>query len=108
MMNEVPRAYLHRKLFSEQMNFRRWLLEQPPAIVLKFAREYVMREAILTSFGEITFPDGFASTFAEKPEQMKNAYQTVTRYGKSENPDLRRVLTLYGLDLSVWPSAHDG
>ena len=73
MMNEVPRAYLHRRLFSEQMNFRRWLLERPPAIVLKFAREYVMREAILTSFGEITFPDGFASAFAEKPEQMKNA-----------------------------------
>ena len=107
MMNEVPRAYLHRKLFSEQMNFRRWLLEQPPAIVLKYSREYVMREAILTSFKEITFADGFTSTFAGKPEQMKNAYLTVTRYGKSKNLDVRRVLTLYGLDLSVWPSAHD-
>ena len=41
---------LYEKLFSEQEKYRAWLLEQPPAEILKHAYEYTVREDILLTF----------------------------------------------------------
>ena len=49
MTNEQWNTTLYKQMFTEQEQFRDWLLAQPPQEILNHAYEYVMREDILLS-----------------------------------------------------------
>jgi hypothetical protein len=49
MTNEELNTQLYQKMFTEQEQYREWLLSQPAAEVLNHAYEYTMREDILLS-----------------------------------------------------------
>ena len=49
MTSEDINTALYKKMYAEQKEFRKWLMFQPPEIILKYAYEYKLKEDILLS-----------------------------------------------------------
>ena len=49
MTTEEKNTALYRKMYAEQEDFRKWLISQPPEIILEHAYEYKLKEDILLS-----------------------------------------------------------
>ena len=49
MTSEEINTALYKKMYAEQEEFRKWLMFQPPEIILKYAYEYKLKEDILLS-----------------------------------------------------------
>ena len=56
MTNEQWNTTLYKQMFTEQEQFRDWLLAQPPQEILNYAYEYVMREGH-SAFAGVQRPD---------------------------------------------------
>ena len=52
MSTENVTATLIKKMEAEQDRYRAWLVEQPQTEILKYTREYVIRENILIALKE--------------------------------------------------------
>ena len=54
-MNNVDyKAMLHKKMNNEQNSYRKWLMSQQPAEILKHTYEYTTREDILMCMEELS------------------------------------------------------
>ena len=78
MTNEELNTALYKKMFSEQEQYRDWLLNQTPETILDHAYEYAAREDILLSLEYNDLTDARASSLlaSDKPlEEVFHAYE---------------------------------
>ena len=78
MTNEELNTTLYKKMFSEQEQYRDWLLNQTPETILDHAYEYAAREDILLSLEYNDLTDARVSSLlaSDKPlEEVFRAYE---------------------------------
>ena len=78
MTNEELNTTLYKKMFSEQEQYRDWLLKQTPETILDHAYEYAAREDILLSLEYNDLTDARVSSLlaSDKPlEEVFHAYE---------------------------------
>lgn len=61
MTNEEMNTALYKKMFAEQDEYKKWLIEQPAEEILRNAYDYVMREDILLSLEYNDLSDRYAT-----------------------------------------------
>jgi hypothetical protein len=76
MSNEQLNALLYRKLETEQRNYKRWLMEQPPEVILENAYKYAMREDVLLCFEDNDLPDNLARALLRSSEPLEKIFAT--------------------------------
>ena len=74
MSNEQLNALLYRKLKTEQKNYKQWLLEQPPEVILANAYKYAMREDVLLCFEDNDLPDNLARALLRSSEPLEKIF----------------------------------
>ena len=74
MSNEQLNALLYRKLEAEQRNYKRWLMEQPPEVILANAYKYAMREDVLLCFEDNDLPDNLARALLRSAEPLEKVF----------------------------------
>lgn len=74
MSNEELNVLLYRKLETEQKHYKRWLMEQPPEVILANAYKYAMREDILLCFEERDLPDPLARALLCSAEPLEKIF----------------------------------
>ena len=79
---------LYKQMFTEQEQFRDWLLAQPPQEILNHAYEYVMREDILLSLEHNDLTDAQAAALLSSPSPLADVY---AEFDKLENSHLEEV-----------------
>ena len=75
MTNEQWNTTLYKQMFTEQEQFRDWLLAQPPQESLNHAYEYVMREDILLSLEYNDLTDAQAAALLASPAPLADVYK---------------------------------
>ena len=75
MTNEQWNTTLYKQMFTEQEQFRDWLLTQPPQEILNHAYEYVMREDILLSLEYNDLTDAQAAALLASPAPLADVYK---------------------------------
>ena len=75
MTNEQWNTTLYKQMFTEQEQFRDWLLAQPPEGILNHAYEYVMREDILLSLEHNDLTDAQAAALLASPAPLADVYK---------------------------------
>ena len=70
MSNQELNTLLYRKLETEQKHYKRWLMEQPPEVILANAYKYAMREDILLCFEDNNLPDNLARALLRSAEPL--------------------------------------
>ena len=75
MTNEQWNTTLYKQMFTEQEQFRDWLLAQPPEEILNYAYEYVMREDILLSLEYNDLTDAQAAALLASPAPLADVYK---------------------------------
>ena len=75
MTNEQWNTTLYKQMFTEQEQFRDWLLAQPPQEILNHAYEYVMREDILLSLEYNDLTDAQAAALLASPAPLADVYK---------------------------------
>ena len=74
MSNQELNTLLYRKLETEQKHYRRWLMEQPPEVILANAYKYAMREDILLCFEDNNRPDNLARALLRSAEPLEKIF----------------------------------
>ena len=75
MTNEQWNTTLYKQMFTEQEQFRDWLLAQPPQEILNHAYEYVMREDILLSLEYNDLTDAQTAALLSSPAPLADVYK---------------------------------
>ena len=75
-MNNVDyKAMLHKKMNNEQNSYRKWLMSQQPAEILKHTYEYATREDILMCMEELSLQPKQAKAMLKSPCPLKDVYE---------------------------------
>ena len=74
MSNQELNTLLYRKLETEQKHYKRWLMEQPPEVILANAYKYAMREDILLCFEGNDLPDDLARALLRSAEPLEKIF----------------------------------
>ena len=88
MTNEQWNTTLYKQMFTEQEQFRDWLLAQPPQEILNHAYEYVMREDILLSLEYNDLTDAQAAALLSSPAPLADVYKT---FDKMESSHMEEI-----------------
>ena len=88
MTNEQWNTTLYKQMFTEQEQFRDWLLAQPPQEILNHAYEYVMREDILLSLEHNDLTDAQAVALLSSPAPLADVYKT---FDKMESSHMEEI-----------------
>ena len=75
MTNEQWNTTLYKQMFTEQEQFRDWLLSQPPAEILNHAYEYTVREDILMTLETRDLEDGQARALLKSGKPLKQIFE---------------------------------
>ena len=75
MTNEELNTKLYEKMFTEQEQFRDWLLSQPPAEILNHSYEYTVREDILMSLEYHDLEDSLARALLKYGKPLKQIFE---------------------------------
>lgn len=74
MSNQELNTLLYRKLETEQKHYKRWLMEQPPEVILANAYKYAMREDVLLCFEDNDLPDNLARALLRSAEPLDKIF----------------------------------
>ena len=88
MTNEQWNTTLYKQMFTEQEQFRDWLLAQPPQEILNHAYEYVMREDILLSLEYNDLTDAQAAALLTSPSPLADVY---AEFDKLESSHMEEI-----------------
>ena len=88
MTNEELNTALYKKMFTEQDEFRSWLLEQTPEEILRHAYDYVMREDILLSLEYNDLSDRYASVLLDMEKPLAAIFSKLEH---TESPHMEHV-----------------
>ena len=72
--NEELNTNLYEKMFSEQENFRDWLLKQLPEEILNHTYEYTVREDILMALEYLELESPQAKALLASPTPLADVY----------------------------------
>ena len=75
MTNEQWNTTLYKQMFTEQEQFRDWLLSQPPAEILNHAYECTVREDILMSLEYNDLEDSQARALLKSGKPLKQIFE---------------------------------
>ena len=75
MTTEEKNTALYRKMYAEQEDFRKWLISQPPEIILEHAYEYKLKEDILLSLEYNDLEDIKAETLLRLDQPLQKVYE---------------------------------
>ena len=81
---------LYEKVSAEQDKYRAWLMDQPPADILRHAVEYVVREDILMEMEALALPDDQARALLASPDTMADIYKTFSKISDTGHMDVIR------------------
>ena len=81
---------LYEKMSAEQDKYREWLMDQPPADILRHAVEYVVREDILMEMDALELPDDQARALLASPDTMADIYKTFSKISDTGHMDVIR------------------
>ena len=81
---------LYEKMSAEQDKYREWLMDQPPADILRHAVEYVVREDILMEMEALALPDDQARALLASPDTMADIYKTYSKISDTGHMDVIR------------------
>ena len=81
---------LYEKMSAEQDRYREWLMDQPPADILRHAVEYVVREDILMEMEALALPDDQARALLASPDTMADIYKTYSKISDTGHMDVIR------------------
>ena len=81
---------LYEKMSAEQDKYREWLMDQPPADILRHAVEYVVREDILMEMEALELPDDQAKALLASPDTMADIYKTFSKMTDTGHMDVIR------------------
>ena len=82
MSTENLTATLIKKMEAEQDRYRAWLTDQPPAEILKYTREYVIRENILIALKERDLTTPQAEMLLSSTSPLADIYQDWSKQHK--------------------------
>ena len=88
MTNQEWNTTLYKQMFTEQEQFRDWLLAQPPQEILNHAYEYVMREDILLSLEYNDLTDAQAAALLTSPSPLADVY---AEFDKLESSHMEEI-----------------
>ena len=88
MTNEQWNTTLYKQMFTEQEQFRDWLLAQPPQEILNHAYEYIVREDILLSLEYNNLTDAQAAALLSSPAPLADVYKT---FDKMESSHMEEI-----------------
>ena len=88
MTNEQWNTTLYKQMFTEQEQFRDWLLAQPPEEILNHAYEYVMREDILLSLEHNDLTDAQAAALLSSSSPLADVY---AEFDKLESSHMEEI-----------------
>ena len=88
MTNEQWNTTLYKQMFTEQEQFRGWLLAQPPQEILNHAYEYVMREDILLSLEYNDLTDAQAAALLSSSSPLADVY---AEFDKLESSHMEEI-----------------
>ena len=75
MTSEEINTALYKKMYAEQEEFRKWLMFQPPEIILKYAYEYKLKEDILLSLEYKDLEDIQAESLLKMDQPLQKVYE---------------------------------
>ena len=75
MTTEEKNTALYRKMYAEQEDFRKWLMSQPPEIILELAYEYKLKEDILLSLEYNDLEDIKAEALLRLDQPLQKVYE---------------------------------
>ena len=88
MTNEQWNTTLYKQMFTEQEQFRDWLLAQPPQEILNHAYEYIVREDILLSLEYNDLTDAQAAALLSSSAPLADVYKT---FDKMESSHMEEI-----------------
>lgn len=86
MTNEELNTALYKKMFAEQDEYKKWLIEQPAEEILRNAYDYVMREDILLSLEYNDLSDRYATVLLNMDEPLAAIF-TKLEHTETEHMD---------------------
>lgn len=75
MTGEELCTKLHQRMTAEQEYYRKWLLGQPPDVILSHASDYAIREAILQMAKEDELPPAQAGTLLKSRTPLADVFK---------------------------------
>ena len=93
MTNENLNTQLYEKMAAEQIQYRAWLLTQPPKEILCHAAEYTTREDILIVMEEAQLPDAQAKALLKSRSPLDDVYREWNKTETHHMDDIRDVIT---------------
>ena len=92
MTNEELNTALYKKMFNEQEQYRKWLLTQPVAEILKYAYEYTIRQDILCSLEYNDLTDKQAKALLKSPTPLADVFAKWETWETSHMGDIWSVV----------------
>ena len=103
MTNEQWNTTLYKQMFTEQEQFRDWLLAQPPEEILNHAYEYVMREDVLLSLEHNDLTYAQAAALLASPAPLADVYKELDYVESSHMEEVWScVVDRANIVLSCW------
>lgn len=75
MASEEMQKKLYNIVSAEQERYRRWLLNQPPEVILSCACEYSIRESIVLMLKEDELPNATVGTLLKSRTPLADVFQ---------------------------------
>jgi hypothetical protein len=100
MSNQELNTLLYRKLETEQKHYKRWLMEQPPEVILANAYKYAMREDVLLCFEDNDLPDNLARALLRSAEPLDKIFAAWESSGSGHMDSMREKAQEYAAQLA--------
>ena len=83
---------LYQRMSAEQAQYRRWLLDLPPAEILNHAAEYTVREDIVMELSALRLEDAQAKALLKSKTPLADVYKEWNRTETHHMDDVRAVI----------------
>lgn len=92
MSNEELNTALYQKMFTEQEQYRKWLMTQPAEEILKHTYEYTIRQDILCSLEYNDLTDKQAKALLKSPTPLADVFSKWETWETSHMEDVWNVV----------------
>ena len=75
MTNEELNTALYQKMFAEQQQYREWLMNQPPGVILNHCYEYTVREDIVLALEYHDLSDKQCKALLKSPCPLADVFK---------------------------------
>lgn len=90
--NEELQAELCQRMSAEQAKYRRWLLSQPPDVILDHVAEYSVREDIVMCMEKLELTDAQAKALLKSSSPLADVYREWNKTETNHMDDVKSVI----------------